>query len=393
MERKRIAIEEQERKLREEIATEEAEKKRQEEIAAANAHRIASEEAERNRIARNLRVEIATEIKRQEEIAAANAHRIATEEAERNRIAREERERIAAEHELELQRKRKEETGRQEKELAEATRQKAFEATFAESVRMRAEESKRRQDVAAVYPTAHENERKKKEEEIAAATLRNATQKEEQRMRQEAAEQANGGIATGTRRKRLKAKAAKAHQDAVEVAKSKFLGSSPPAGTRIEFIGDQAAAQTNEEGANTRLRRITARSVFSTNEVKEFFAQSTPVVDEGPRRSSRVQAKKRQQDPKDAENAQPRKFLEVSRDDQVSHSANNDSEKGCVCGRTHSTTMDRNLFWILCGTCDKWHHVDKTCIGFSKSQAEVMEWNCPECTKKEEQNSGNDKSN
>jgi fused signal recognition particle receptor len=400
----RLASEERERKHQEEIAasrlaSEEQERKRQEEIAAAIARRMATEEAERKRIASEEQ-----ERKRQEAFAA---NRLASEEQEREQ-ERKRQEAIAAHQRLlyamEMQSKR-------EKELAEARRiakeaadiennqmvlateedevklrQKAFATAFAETNRIRTDESRKRQEIAAADPFAHENERKKKAEEIAAAALRFATQKEEQQ-RLQAAEQAKReeeiDPALQLNRRNAKA-AAQTHQDAVEEAKRKLSASSPPAGRGIVFVEDEVGAQqtTTGERATSRSRRIAARTLFATDEVKKFFDESNLTVNEGLRRSGRVQAK-RQQDPEDAKKAPPQKFLEVSRDDQVGHhSTNTESERGCVCGKTHSTTMGRNLFWILCSRCDKWHHVARSCIGFSKSQAEAMgPWTCPECLK------------
>jgi hypothetical protein len=101
-----------------------------------------------------------------------------------------------------------------------------------------------------------------------------------------------------------------------------------------------------------------------------------------PRRSLRVQHKRQQSD---GVRASPMKFSAISRVDHVSRSKS-DSEKGCVCGRVHSNPIGKNMFWILCSHCDKWHHVAIICIGITEREARSMKsWICPTCKEVESQ--------
>ncbi|KAL3945175.1 MAG: hypothetical protein SGBAC_000778, partial [Bacillariaceae sp.] len=66
-----------------------------------------------------------------------------------------------------------------------------------------------------------------------------------------------------------------------------------------------------------------------------------------------------------------------SKDD---HNWENDDNawNGCVCGRMHGKT-ERQLFWIQCDNCDTWYDVSAKCVGFTKREAENMNWTCWGC--------------
>lgn len=68
----------------------------------------------------------------------------------------------------------------------------------------------------------------------------------------------------------------------------------------------------------------------------------------------------------------------VSVEDDNNWENDDNAWNGCVCGRMHGKT-EGQLFWIQCDNCDTWYDVSAKCVGFTKREAEDMNWTCWGC--------------